>query len=113
MEVFDQYAKNYDLWYEKPFGSSAFRLEVSCIERVLDPFSSSLEVGIGNGRFAKALGVLYGLDPSIELLRLVKRRGIVGILGRAEALLPRPRALEKSRNQRRFLERGRIFLHKS
>jgi len=86
MEVFDQYAKNYDLWYEKPFGSSAFKLELSCIERVLDPFSSSLEVGVGSGRFAKALGVPYGLDPSIELLRLAKRRGIVGILGRAEAL---------------------------
>ncbi|WP_448584290.1 hypothetical protein [Thermocrinis sp.] len=47
MEVFDQYAKNYDQWYEKPFGSSAFKLEVSCLKKILGSFSLSLEVGVG------------------------------------------------------------------
>jgi SAM-dependent methyltransferase len=86
VEIFDQYAKNYDQWYERPFGSSAFGLEVACIRRVIGSFSLSLEVGVGSGRFAQALGISYGLDPSIELLKLAKQGGICGVLGRAEAL---------------------------
>jgi hypothetical protein len=75
MEIFDQYAKNYDQWYERPFGSSAFGLEVACLKRVINSFSSSLEVEMGSGRFAQALGIPYGLDPSIELLKLAEQRG--------------------------------------
>ncbi len=86
MEIFDQYAKNYDQWYERPFGSSAFGLEVACLKRVIGSFSLSLEVGVGSGRFAQALGIPYGLDPSMELLKLARQRGIHGVLGRAEAL---------------------------
>ncbi len=86
MEIFDQYAKNYDQWYERPFGSSAFRLEVACLKKVISPFSLSLEVGVGSGRFAQALGIQYGLDPSMELLKLARQRGIRGVLGRAETL---------------------------
>jgi len=41
---------------------------------------------VGSGRFTQALGVPYGLDPSMELLKLAKQRGILGVLGRAEAL---------------------------
>jgi ubiquinone/menaquinone biosynthesis C-methylase UbiE len=74
MEIFDQYAKSYDQWYERPFGSSAFGLEVACLKRVIGSFSLSLEVGVGSGRFAQALGVSYGLDPSMELLKLARQR---------------------------------------
>jgi len=31
MKVFDEYAEKYDEWYEKPFGRSAFRLELECL----------------------------------------------------------------------------------
>ncbi len=86
MEIFDQYAKNYDQWYERPFGSSAFRLEVACLKRVISPFPLSLEVGVGSGRFAQALGIPYGLDPLVELLKSARQRGVFGVLGRAEAL---------------------------
>ena len=86
MEIFDQHAKNYDQWYERPFGSSTFSLEVACLKRVISPFSSSLEVGVGSGRFAQALGIPYGMDSSIELLKLARQRGVFGVLGRVEAL---------------------------
>ncbi len=82
MKIFDQYAKNYDQWYERPFGSSAFGLEVACLKRVISPFSLSLEVGVGSGRFAQALGIPYGLDPLVELLKSAKQRGIRGVLER-------------------------------
>ncbi len=86
MEIFDQYAKNYDQWYERPFGGSVFGLEVACLKRVISPFYLSLEVGVGSGRFAQALGIQYGLDSSMELLKLARQRGICGVLGRAETL---------------------------
>ncbi|MEE9398736.1 MAG: class I SAM-dependent methyltransferase, partial [Dehalococcoidales bacterium] len=35
-----------------------------------------LEVGVGSGRFAEALGIETGIDPSVELLEMAKRRGI-------------------------------------
>jgi ubiquinone/menaquinone biosynthesis C-methylase UbiE len=78
MKIFDQYAKNYDQWYERPFGSSVFGLEVACLKRVIRPFSLSLEVGVGSGRFAQALGIQYGLDPSMELLKFARQRDIRG-----------------------------------
>ena len=86
MKIFDQYAKNYDQWYERPFGSSAFELEVACLKRVISPFSLSLEVEVGSGRFAQALGIPYRSDPSMELLKLARQRGVFGVLGRVETL---------------------------
>jgi hypothetical protein len=46
MKVFDEYAQKYDEWYEKPFGSSAFRLELECLRRLSGGSPLSLEVGV-------------------------------------------------------------------
>ncbi|QID33804.1 class I SAM-dependent methyltransferase [Pampinifervens florentissimum] len=86
MRVFDLYADRYDRWYELPFGSSVYSLEVECLRRLYRPTRLSLEVGVGSGRFAKALGVRYGVDTSIELLRKARERGINVIQARAEGL---------------------------
>ncbi len=86
MKAFDLYAERYDAWYEKPFGWSVFSLEVECLKRLTDYPEPSLEIGVGSGRFAKALGVEFGVDTSKELLKIAKSRGIRGILARAEAL---------------------------
>ena len=86
MNVFDEYAEKYDLWYEKPFGSSAYKLEVECLKKLYKQSKNSLEVGVGSGRFAFALGVRYGVDSSKELLKKAIARGVYGVLGKAEAL---------------------------
>ena len=44
MKVFDLYAERYDLWYDLPFGSSVFPLEVECLKRCGPVESPSLEV---------------------------------------------------------------------
>lgn len=86
MQTFDLYAERYDLWYELPFGSSAYSLEVECLKRLYEPVGLSIEVGVGSGRFAWALGVVYGVDTSLALLRKAKERGIKVVKARAEAL---------------------------
>ena len=43
-----------------------------------------VEVGIGSGRFAQALGIDIGLDPSRELLYIARDRGAEVLLSRGE-----------------------------
>jgi len=86
MTPFDPLALKYDLWYEGPFGRSAFELEVGCLRELGERFNNSLEVGVGTGRFAGALGVEFGVDPSVEMLRFAKERGIRCVQGVGESL---------------------------
>ncbi len=76
MRLFDLYAREYDRWYEKPFGSSVYALELECLRVLLKDVKRAIEVGVGSGRFASALGIPYGSDTSLELLRMAKRRGV-------------------------------------
>ena len=87
MNIFDRLAQRYDLWYEKPFGRSAFSLERECLKRLLpeEPFKG-LEVGVGTGRFARALGFEFGVDPSHGMLRMAKGRDILCVQGVGESL---------------------------
>lgn len=86
VSVFDALAGRYDEWYERPFGQSAFAAEVACLRRVLNPFRRGLEVGVGTGRFAAALGVRLGVDPSRRELEIARSRGVESVQGVGEAL---------------------------
>ena len=86
MNPFDVLAREYDLWYERPFGGSAFELELRCLKELLGSFKRGLEIGVGTGRFASALEVKFGMDPSYEMLRIAERRGIRCVQGVGESL---------------------------
>lgn len=47
---------------------------------------NSIEIGVGTGRFASELGITYGLDPSIEMLKIAESRKVECIKGVAETL---------------------------
>jgi len=85
-EVFDRLALRYDRWYEKPFGKSIYQLEVEAIRTVLPSFNTGLEVGVGTGRFASALGIKFGLDISLSELLIARQRGINVVLGDAHRM---------------------------
>ncbi|MCK5595016.1 class I SAM-dependent methyltransferase [bacterium] len=72
--VFDHYYKKYDAWYEK--NKFAYLSELEAVKQVLPKKGKGLEIGVGTGRFAKALGTKFGIDPSIEMLKIAKKRGI-------------------------------------
>jgi len=81
---FDSLASVYDDWFEAE-GKLPFAIEVRAFHEILPCFPKPwLEMGVGSGRFAQALGIETGVDPSIKLLEIARRRGITTLLGRGE-----------------------------
>jgi len=84
IQVFNSLALAYDAWFEHE-GRLIFALEVEALKQVLPLLPEPwIEIGIGSGRFAQALGISIGLDPSSELLKIARNRGISMFLGRGE-----------------------------
>ena len=75
--------KDYDAWYDRH--PALYRTELAALQRVV-PSGLGLEIGVGTGRFAAPLGVQFGLDPAIGMLRLAKERGLLVAHGRGERL---------------------------
>lgn len=75
--LYDPLAAGYEAWFEKPPGREIFALELDCVRSVEPDFAGDwLEVGAGTGRFAAALGIQRGIDPSAGMLEYALRRGI-------------------------------------
>ena len=84
---FNRLAQRYDAWFESEQGAPIFAAEVACVRRLLEDVPRPwLEVGVGTGRFAEALGVDEGIDPSEPVLEIAARRGVRVRSGQAEAL---------------------------
>jgi SAM-dependent methyltransferase len=82
--LFDSLASAYDSWFDRE-GKVIFDIEVRAFQEVLTSLPKPwLEVGVGSGRFAQALGIDTGIDPSIKLLEMASKRGITVFLGRGE-----------------------------
>jgi len=77
VDAFDEYAEEYDKWFDSPKGRALFETEVEAIRLLMKDIEHPfLEIGVGTGRFAQALGIEFGVDPSQGVLRIAKRRGI-------------------------------------
>ncbi|AEF95590.1 class I SAM-dependent methyltransferase [Methanotorris igneus] len=82
---FDKYAEDYDKWYDE--NEEIYKLELEAIEKFIPKpkeKKKGLEIGVGTGRFAKPLGIKYGLEPSKSMAEIAKRRGIEVYEGIAE-----------------------------
>ena len=82
-DVFDDLADRYDSWFDRH--QAAFLSEVEAYKKVV-PTGEGLEVGVGSGRFAAALGIKTGVEPSEKLAALATSRGVRVLKGTAEAL---------------------------
>jgi SAM-dependent methyltransferase len=81
---FDNLALEYDAWFDGE-GSLIFPIEVQAFKSLLSSLPRPwLEIGVGSGRFAQALGIETGIDPSIRLVEMARRRGVTAFLGRGE-----------------------------
>lgn len=86
-EPFDRFAADYDRWYDTPQGRRAFSAEVASLRLVGGAISGRwLEVGVGTGRFAAALGIGAGVDPSPRMRAFALDRGVKAVEGSAEDL---------------------------
>jgi ubiquinone/menaquinone biosynthesis C-methylase UbiE len=85
-DIIDHYEntwKDYDEWYESH--PALYRSELAALRLAVPP-GAGLEIGVGTGRFAAPLGVRFGLDPAIHMLRLAKKRGVLAVQGFGESL---------------------------
>jgi ubiquinone/menaquinone biosynthesis C-methylase UbiE len=80
---FDQTWQEYDQWYDEH--QALYQSELAALKMAV-PSGAGLEIGVGTGRFAAPLGVRFGLDPAINMLRVAKERGILAVQGLGESL---------------------------
>ena len=84
---FEAPADKYDSWYDGK-GRLAFEIELAALRPLLAELPKPwLEVGVGTGRFAQALGIPLGIDPSPALLAKARQRGIEVLYGEGEELV--------------------------
>ncbi|MEW6034625.1 MAG: class I SAM-dependent methyltransferase [Chloroflexota bacterium] len=89
-QAFDARAREYDAWYDTEVGKAVFTMEVDCLRPLLLRYERPyLEVGVGSGRFARALGIEFGVDPAAAMLQMAGSRGIQ-VLEAAGEELPFP-----------------------
>lgn len=80
--IFDRYYNKYDAWYDR--NKFTYLSELEAIKKFLPKKGKGLEIGVGTGRFAVPLGIKYGVDPSKNMAKISKRRGVNARLGFGE-----------------------------
>lgn len=86
-QVFNKLHQRYDEWFDTSPGREIFELELRCLKKVCRGVPGPwLDIGVGTGRFAKKLGIDFGVDPSEEMLRKASERGIRVVKAVAEHL---------------------------
>ena len=86
-DLFERFASDYDGWFESLQGQPLFESELRCVQALLsDEPRPWLEIGVGTGRFARALGVEMGVDPATKALELAAAREVTVLPARGEAL---------------------------
>lgn len=88
---FNKNAREYDRWYDTP---PLFAIELEAIRAADIRFMRPrLEIGVGTGRFAQALGIEFGLDPALSPLQLAHHRSIITLNGIGEQLPVRTQSI--------------------
>lgn len=81
---FESHTDRYERWFEQH--QAAYCSEMLAVRAQMPLQGLGVEIGVGSGRFAAPLGVAIGIDPSFNMLRRARARGVVAVAGVAEAL---------------------------
>ena len=84
IEPYEQHAGEYDEWFSK--NRFAYESELEAVRMLLPREGTGVEIGVGTGRFAGELGITLGVEPSLSMGNVARKRGIAVIRGIAEAL---------------------------
>jgi len=82
--AFEANADRYDRWFVRH--DVAYISELMAIRHVLPQHGLGIEIGVGTGRFAAALGIPIGVDPCFPMLDKARGRDLNVVAGTAEAL---------------------------
>lgn len=81
---FEKYARRYDGWFE--VHRIAYESELAALRELVPVRGRGLEIGVGSGRFAAPLSILMGIEPSMEMAKIARGRGVELVRGVAEAI---------------------------
>ncbi len=84
VEVFEKYSSEYESWFEE--NKFVYLSEIEALKMAAPSEGKGLEVGVGSGRFAKPLGISFGVEPSDKMAQIARDRGINVYKGLAEDL---------------------------
>ncbi|MBN1694458.1 class I SAM-dependent methyltransferase [candidate division WOR-3 bacterium] len=83
LEAFEEHTERYEEWFAK--NRFAYLSELEGVKSLL-PAGKGIEIGVGTGRFAAPLGIKFGIDPSLSMLKVARERKIKVIGGIGEYL---------------------------
>lgn len=73
-EPFDEHFEDYEKWFD--LNKYAYESEIKALKHFIPDKGQGLEIGVGSGLFAKPLGITRGIEPSFQMRRLAKERGL-------------------------------------
>lgn len=84
ISVFDRNTLDYDNWFERH--PAIYQSELLALKEAIPKNKKGIEIGVGTGRFAQPLNLKTGVDPSENMARVARLRGIEVINAVAENL---------------------------
>lgn len=81
---FEARTTRYEHWFMRH--RAAYESEVNALKELVPREGRGLEIGVGTARFAEPLGIRFGIDPSLAMLRHAAPRGVAAACGVAESL---------------------------
>ncbi|HCL56404.1 MAG TPA: SAM-dependent methyltransferase [Spirochaetia bacterium] len=84
IESFNNYAEEYDKWFDE--NNQIFKSELKALKEFIPEGLIGLEIGAGTGRFSKALNISLGIEPSLKMAEIARKKGVNIIQASAEKL---------------------------
>lgn len=75
---FESHTDRYERWFEQH--QAAYCSEMLAVRAQMPLQGLGVEIGVGSGRFAAPFGVAIGVDPSFNMLRRARARGVAEAL---------------------------------
>ena len=84
MNVFEEYALEYDEWFEAH--KWVYQSEVEAVRKFIPETGEGIEIGVGTGRFSIPFGIKVGIEPAHAMAEIARKRGIYVHEAKAENL---------------------------
>jgi ubiquinone/menaquinone biosynthesis C-methylase UbiE len=85
-KIFDSSFIQYDNWFDSD-GKTVFENELKALQLISpDESLKSIEIGSGTGRFSKGLKIGFGIEPSFNMAKTSKKKGVSVIVAKGEEL---------------------------
>ena len=84
MNVFEEAAVEYDVWFETH--KWVYQSEVEAVRKFIPETGKGIEVGVGTGRFSIPFGIKVGIEPARAMAEIARKRGIHAFESKAEHL---------------------------